>query len=118
MNHVPEYQGRLLVGAIAGGTIQLLIDVVTQDGAVVDLSAAAVAFVAGYNADLLFKTIERISAALLPKVGIESMRRAPAPQIAGTSLPSLIDQLEKAQSPEAKAAIQSLIDKVRQRMWR
>lgn len=115
-HYIPEYLNRLLLGVIAGGTIELLIDTVTQDGAVIDLSAAAVAFIAGYNADLLFKTIERLSEALLPKVGIESMRRAAAPQVAGTSLPALFTQLDQAQSPEAKAAITAYLAKLRERV--
>lgn len=115
-NRVPEYYNRMLLGAIAGGTIELMIDRVTQDGDVIQLSAAALAFVAGYNADLLFKTVERISEALLPKVGIDSVRRAGAPSISAISLPTLLEQLDKAQSPEAKEAIRGLIGKVKDKL--
>jgi len=115
-SYIPEYFNRLLLGTIAGGTIDLLIDSVTQDGAVIDLSASALAFIAGYNADLLFRTIERLSEALLPKVGIESMRRAAAAPVASVSLPALFEQLDKAQTSEAREAIQGFIAKLRERV--
>lgn len=115
-NRIPEYYNRMLLGAIAGGTIELLIDHITQDGAAMQLSAAALAFVAGYNADLLFKSIERISEALLPKVGIESVRRAGAPSISAISLPALLEQLENAKSPEAIEALSGIIGKVKDKL--
>lgn len=115
-NRIPEYYNRMLLGAIAGGTIELLIDRVTQDGDVIQLSAAALAFIAGYNADLLFRTIERISEALLPKVGLESVRRAGAPSISAISLQALLEQLDNAKSPEAKEALRGIIGKVKDKL--
>lgn len=115
-NRIPEYYSRMLLGAIAGGTIELLIDRVTQDGDVIQLSAAALAFVAGYNADLLFKTIERISEALLPKTGIDSVRRAGAPSISAISLPALLEQLDNAKSEESKDALRGIIGKVKDKL--
>ena len=44
----------------------------------IQLSSAALGFLAGYNTDFLFSTIERVMAALLPKVGIDSVQRADA----------------------------------------
>ena len=38
------------------------------------------AFVAGYNSDFLFSALERVSAAILPKVGLDTVRaKTPAP---------------------------------------
>jgi hypothetical protein len=45
-------------------------------GTTIQLSAAALGFLAGYNTDFLFSTIERVMAALLPKVGIDSVQKA------------------------------------------
>jgi hypothetical protein len=74
----PEYFNRILLGAVAGGAILLFVDQVTNDeGQVVKLSSAALGFLAGYNTDFLFSTIERVMAALLPKVGIDSVQKAP-----------------------------------------
>ncbi|HYC51613.1 MAG TPA: hypothetical protein VEB19_10940 [Gemmatimonadaceae bacterium] len=115
-NFIPEYYGRLLLGMVAGGTINLLIDSVTQDGTVIHLSAAALAFVAGYSADLLFRTVERITEALLPRVGVDSLRRASPAQVTGMSLPALLEQLDRAQTPEARQTIQGLISKIRERL--
>lgn len=76
---IPEYYNRLLLGTIAGGSVELLVDALTTDGAVVSLSGAALAFVAGYNADLLFRVIERVSGALLPKAEGESSKKQEVP---------------------------------------
>jgi len=74
----PEYFNRILLGAVAGGAILLFVNQITEDdGTVVHLSSAALGFLAGYNTDFLFSTIERVSAALLPKVGIDSVQKAP-----------------------------------------
>ncbi len=60
----------------------------TTDGAVVSLDGAALAFVAGYNADLLFRAIERVSGALLPKAVGESSKKQAVQRtpLAGTGL--------------------------------
>jgi hypothetical protein len=115
-NYIPEYFGRLLLGVIAGGTVELLISNITTDGTLVTFSGAALAFIAGYSNDFLFKAVERVTEALLPKVGVESLRRATPPAISGTSLPALIAQLEAAKTPEGKAAVQALINKVKERL--
>jgi len=115
-NHIPEYYSRMLLGVIAGGAIQLLITQVADETGVIKLSAAAVAFVAGYNSDLLFSTVERISAALLPKVGLTSMRVPESAAVTGLSVPALLEQLDKAQSDEARDVIRGLLGKVRERV--
>ena len=95
------------------GAIQLLITQVADETSVIKLSAAAVAFVAGYDSDLLFTTVERMSAALLPKVGVSTMRQA---EIMGLSVPALLEQLDKAQSEGAPEVIRGLLGKVKERV--
>lgn len=64
----PEYYNRILLGAIAGGTITLFVNQTAGDeGATVQLSSAALSFIAGYSTDFLFSKIENIIDALLPK---------------------------------------------------
>lgn len=76
----PEYFNRVLLGTIAGGAIILFVNqLVGEDGTVIQLSSAALGFLAGYSTDFLFNTIERVIAALLPKVGLETIRRDPPP---------------------------------------
>jgi hypothetical protein len=64
----PEYFNRVLLGAISGGTLVLLLD---SDSAAasnaVKLGHSALGFLAGYNTDLLFSAIERITNAVFPK---------------------------------------------------
>jgi hypothetical protein len=75
----PEYFNRILLGAVAGGAIMLFVSQIAGDGGTtIQLSAAALGFLAGYNTDFLFSTIERVMAALLPKVGIDSVQKAKA----------------------------------------
>lgn len=83
---IPEYYNRMILGAVSGGMIVILIAQLTTDGgAELKLSEAALGFLAGYNSDLLFSAIERISTAILPRVGIETVQRDKgAPR--GTSL--------------------------------
>jgi hypothetical protein len=95
----PEYFNRLLLGAIAGGAITLFANhLVEDDGTVIQLSSAAIGFLAGYNTDLLFAAMERVSNALLPKIGIETVQRAPQ-----TSRPVDLNELAKLHA-KAKGA--------------
>jgi hypothetical protein len=69
----PEYFNRVLLGAISGGATVLLINSTKGGGAnaaatAMDVSVNALGFLAGYNTDLLFAAIERITNAILPKV--------------------------------------------------
>jgi hypothetical protein len=64
----PEYYNRILLGAIAGGSITLFVNQTTGDeGATVQLSSAALSFIAGYSTDFLFSKVENIINVLLPK---------------------------------------------------
>jgi len=56
-----EYMNRILLGTVSGGAIILLISQVAGDGGrVIQLSSAALGFIAGYSTDFLFNAIERI----------------------------------------------------------
>lgn len=57
----PEYVNRIVLGAISGAVIVLLVPPQST------ISNAALGFLVGYNTDLLFSTIERISNAIFPK---------------------------------------------------
>jgi hypothetical protein len=116
-DRVPEYLNRILLGLVSGGTISLFVDQLSTDSGTVTLSEAALAFLAGYNSDFLFRAVERVVEAILPKVGIESVRKAaPVPVAASVSLNDLLDRLARAKTEEEKALIRGLIEKVKERM--
>jgi hypothetical protein len=117
----PEYLNRILLGMVSGGAIVLLFST-SNDGDTVKISAAALGFVAGYSNDLLFSAVERIVAAILPKVGLDTLKREPVAARApldlptgGMSLKDLMDRMEKA-GPEDKELYRSLIAKLRDRL--
>jgi len=77
---ISEYYNRMILGGVSGGMIVLLVEQISTGASdtgetATKLSAAALGFLAGYNNDLLFSAIERISNAILPKVGIETVQR-------------------------------------------
>jgi len=119
----PEYFNRILLGTIGGGAIILLVEhVTTDDGGVINLSSAALGFLAGYSTDFLFSAIERVISALLPKVNLESVRRRPpsrpalAVDTTGAGLKELLDRFDRAKTDEEKKLYQSLIEKLRNRL--
>lgn len=65
--HTPEYQSRMLIGAVSGGTVLLFTKYLQGDGDTIPLSGAALAFLAGYSNDFLFTLIDRIVTAIMPK---------------------------------------------------
>lgn len=116
----PEYLNRILLGAVSGGAIVLLFNSGSDDDTV-KISAAALGFVAGYSNDLLFSAIERIVAAILPKVGLETVKKdqVAAPQQAPVGLPAggmtlkeLIDRMDSATTPEEKELYKMLIERL------
>jgi hypothetical protein len=115
-DRIPEYLNRILLGLVSGGTISLFVSQLSTDNGTVTLSEAALAFLAGYNSDFLFRAVERVVEAILPKVGIESVRRAPIPVAASVSLDDLLERLANAQTEEERALLRSLIEKLRERM--
>jgi hypothetical protein len=118
VNRIPEYISRIFLGVVSGGTISLFIQEIAGDGGAIRLSAAALGFLAGYNNDFLFKTIERIAEAILPKVGIETMRKAMPKTSAYSvqevfspvSVEKLMELHQSTQDPETKKFIESLIN--------
>lgn len=119
IHRAPEYNNRLLLGFIAGGAILLFVAQITDDnGNVVQLSSAALGFLAGYNTEFLFQAIERVAQAILPKVGLESVRRAKAPSvtITGETVTDLVAQAREEQDPKTKEAILALIERLKDKM--
>jgi hypothetical protein len=121
----PEYLNRIFLGAISGGAVVVLIDELAGDsGTTVRLSASALGFIAGYSTDFLFNAVERIVAAILPRVGLESVQRAapvaarPALDVpgAGLTLKELLDRMHAAEIPEDKELYRALIEKIKDRL--
>jgi hypothetical protein len=117
----PEYLNRILLGMVSGGAIVLLFNP-SGDDDTVKISAAALGFVAGYSNDLLFSAVERVVAAILPKVGLDTVKKdsvPPRPPLELTpgdmTLKDLMDRMEKA-GPEDKDLYRSLIAKLRDRL--
>lgn len=69
----PEHINRIVLGTLAGGAIILFFAEIPNGGNSVQIGGAALGFIAGYSVDFLFQTIERVIAALLPKVGLETL---------------------------------------------
>jgi hypothetical protein len=117
----PEYLNRILLGAVSGGAIVLLVSSGGDDDTV-KISAAALGFLAGYSNDLLFNAVERVTTALLPKVGLDTVQkdRFVPKQIelptGGLTLKDMMEKLEKAGNPEDKELYRSLIAKLRDRL--
>lgn len=120
----PEYMNRVLLGTISGGAIILFAEHVSaDDDGVINLSSAALGFLAGYSTDFLFSTIERIISAILPKVGLDTVRKSGQPprtslafKVEGVGLNDLLERLSAAKTDEEKALFRSLIEKVRDRL--
>jgi len=121
---IPEYYNRMILGGVAGGMIVLLVhQIAGENGAVVQFSAAALGFLAGYNNDLLFSAVERISAAILPRVGVGSvLQERPSkssgvpPSIDDVSLKDLLDRYKSAATDDDRKLYASLIQKIQQRI--
>lgn len=123
IRRMPEYYNRIIPGTIGGGAFVLFVDhLVGEGGEPIALSAAALGFLGGYSTDFLFNSIERLIAAILPKVGLESVRRhgtSPGSPLDGRAgdltLKDLVDRYE-ASTDDQKALYKSLIEKLRDRL--
>jgi hypothetical protein len=118
----PEYWNRVVLGTISGGAIILFVNYVSGDnGTEIKLSGAALGFIGGYSTDFLFNTIERVVAAILPKVGISSVRQDTTPKPAldvtsgGLTLKDLLEKYDGAADAD-KAMYKALIEKLRDRI--
>ena len=116
---VSEYLNRILLGLVSGGVITLFVSEVAGDGDdVVHLSAAALGFLAGYHTEFLFQTIERVAQALLPKVGVNSVRKAVkgsySPDGGASELVTdLLTRYEKAKDQASKDLIADVLKKAK-----
>lgn len=119
----PEYYNRILLGIISGGTILLFTKHLTNDGGqVIEVSSAALGFLAGYSTEFLFQAIERVIAAILPRVGLDSVQRARGTRssidvpVGNLTLEDLVDRFSKATNEQDKVLYRGLIDKLAERM--
>ncbi|HYC03495.1 MAG TPA: hypothetical protein VED40_09395 [Azospirillaceae bacterium] len=114
----PEYHSRILLGVIGGGTITLFAAKGIAEGDVT-LSAAALGFIAGYNTDFLFSAMERLAAAVLPKVGIETMRQhapMPLPAISGINVQEILTRLAAVTDEGERRALVGLLERLGQKL--
>ena len=117
---IAEYKSRMLLGFASGGIVMFFvheINVGTGDE-LVQLGAPVLAIIAGYNTDFIFQAIERMVAAILPKVGISSARKA-EPVKAGVhtvSIQALTKSLLEAQNEEDKKVIRQLLETARRNL--
>jgi hypothetical protein len=96
----PEYTNRMLLGAMSGGAIILFVNQIAgEEGSVIQLSSAALGFLAGYSTDFLFSTVERIITALLPKIGIDTVQKA-TPSIKPVDINDLAERLDNAKGSD------------------
>lgn len=71
----PKHINRSIIGTLSGGAIILFIEQVTdEDGELLQISAAAFGFVAGYSVGFLFQTTDRIMQVILPHVGLSTLQ--------------------------------------------
>ena len=117
---IAEYKNRMLLGFASGGIVMFFVNQVgVGDGdEVIQLSAPVLAIIAGYNSDFIFQAIERMAAAILPKVGIASARRAapPPPKVRSVSIEALTEALAKANNEEDKKTIRAAIEAATKRL--
>lgn len=118
----PEYYNRILLGAVSGGSIVLLVSPAGDDGDVTKISAAALGFLAGYSNDLLFNAVERVTTALLPKIGLDTAQKEKAVHkpiellAGGLTMDDLLKRMEATDKPDDKAFYRSLLEKLRDRL--
>jgi len=112
----PEHVNRLVLGTLAGGSIILFItQVPTADGAAIQISAAALGFLAGYSVDFLFETLDRIIRAILPKVGLETIERRPQRRRDQDLIRRYQTLLDEAQDEATKRLLQQFVDDLQTR---
>jgi hypothetical protein len=63
---VPQHKNRLVLGTLSGGIIVIFVKAGESSTLGVELTAAALGFLAGYSSDMLFETVDRILDSFLP----------------------------------------------------
>ncbi len=115
-----EYMNRALLGAISGGVILLFLDPDSLElGESTRLTGVSLAFLTGYNCDFLFSTLERIAAAILPKVATEgksTTSTASSSVTAKFDVDKLLDMYKASTDDNEKKFLQDLIDKLLKRV--
>lgn len=112
-NRKGEHFNRVILGAISGGAIILLIaQIPAGDGNYIEISAAALGFLAGYSIDFLFHTIDRVIQAILPKVGLDTIQQKTRQRQTQKLVQRYQAQLSKASTPEEKQLLEDIIDKL------
>jgi hypothetical protein len=72
-DRLPEHLNRLVLGSLAGGMIILFINEEGIEG--IAISTATLGFVAGYSIDFFFNVVDRVINAILPKVGLDTLKK-------------------------------------------
>jgi len=111
---IAEYKSRLLLGFASGGIVMFFVHEigVGEGDEIIQLSAPVLAIIAGYNTDFIFQAIERMVAAIIPKVGPATAKRAeppPTTKVRPVSIEALVEALAKADG-EDKITIRAAID--------
>lgn len=68
---LPEHWNRIILGTLSGGVIVIFI----QDPDGIPVAEGALGFLAGYSIEFLFSVLDRMIAAILPKVGLDTIAR-------------------------------------------
>lgn len=63
---VPQHKNRIVLGTLSGGVIMMFVQSGGAGSLGIELTAAALGFLAGYSSDVLFETVDRILRAFLP----------------------------------------------------
>ena len=123
---IAEYKSRMLLGFASGGIVMYFVSQIGVGDAneapngdeIIQLSAPVLAIIAGYNTDFIFQAIERMVAAILPKVGVASAKRAQSdkPSVHKVSVQSLTESLLAATDESDKVIIRSLLESARKNL--
>jgi len=113
---IPEYSNRILLGVVSGGIIILFIQQIPTEQGILHISGAALGFLAGYSTDFLFQTIERVIAALLPKVGVETLKQEKPSALPIERLDPLLNRYIAAQDNNDRKLIENLLNKLVDKM--
>ena len=110
----PEHVNRLVLGTLAGGSIILFINELPNgEGSSVQISSAALGFLAGYSVDFLFQVLDRVIGAFLPKVGLETIERRARCRHEQDRIRRYQRMLDETQDEPTKKLLVEIIDDLR-----